>query len=84
MDVDSSDWADAKVAKRQAFNRISEARSQGDWLKAWQAWSSTLQMLRQQVRHQVPPAEPDLEFELQSEQSVLWYHTEAVSVSIAA
>jgi hypothetical protein len=37
-----SDWADAKLAEREAFNRISEARSQADWLKAWQTWTSTL------------------------------------------
>jgi hypothetical protein len=73
MNLDLSDWADARVAERQAFNRISEARSQGDWLKAWQAWSSTLQRLRQQARHvdPAPEAEPDLEFELRSDQSVL-------------
>jgi hypothetical protein len=73
MNVDFSDWADARVAERQAFNRISEARSQGDWLKAWQAWSSTLQRLRQQARYidPAPAAEPDLELELRSDQSVL-------------
>jgi hypothetical protein len=67
-----SDYADAKLAERQAFNRISEARSQADWLEAWQAWTSTLQRLRQQARDpdRAPAAEPVSEFELQSEQSV--------------
>jgi hypothetical protein len=68
----SSDWADAKLAERQAFNRISEARSQADWLKAWQTWTSTLERLRRQARYPDPAlaAEAVSEFESQSEQSV--------------
>jgi hypothetical protein len=72
MDGGSSNWAGAKLAEREAFNRISEARSQADWLKAWQAWSSTLQTLRRQARNGDPVLadEPEPAFELQSERSV--------------
>ena len=63
-----SEWAAAKLAERQAFNRISEARSQADWIEAWATWTSTLQRLRQEARHPdpAPAAEPESEFELQS------------------
>jgi hypothetical protein len=64
-----SDWAAAKLAERQAFNRISEARSQADWLKAWEIWTSTLQRLRHQARHPEPAPAAETEFELQFEQS---------------
>jgi hypothetical protein len=47
----SSDWADAKLAERQAFDRISEVRSQADWLKAWRTWTLAVQGLRQTARH---------------------------------
>ena len=67
----SSIWAEAKQAERQAFNRISDASSQADWLKAWETWASALQRLRQQARHPEPAAEPETEFNLQSDESVL-------------
>lgn len=65
-----SDWADAKLAERQAFDRISEARSQADWLKAWEAWTSALQRLRQQARgpHRMPVEELELEYAVLVEQ----------------
>jgi hypothetical protein len=47
----ASDWADAKLVERQAFDRISEARSQADWLKAWTTWTLTVQVLRQIAKH---------------------------------
>ena len=59
-----SDWAGAKLAEHQAYKRISEARSQADWLKAWETWASTLQRLRQQARHPEPAAQPESELEL--------------------
>jgi hypothetical protein len=64
-----SNWADAKLAERQAFNRISEARSQVDWLKAWETWTSTLQRLRQKARHPEIECitEPESQFDLESE-----------------
>jgi hypothetical protein len=62
-----SEWTDAKSAERQAFDRISEARNQTDWLKAWETWTATVQRLRQQARHPDPGREPELELELQSE-----------------
>ena len=69
--VVSSDWADAKLAERQAFNRVSEARSQADWLKAWTTWTSTIHILRQKAKHpgfeRVPALEPESEVELQFE-----------------
>jgi hypothetical protein len=34
----SSEWADAK-------------RSQADWLKAWTAWTLTVQVLRQRAKY---------------------------------
>jgi hypothetical protein len=67
----SSDWAEAKQAERQAFNRISDAGNQADWLKAWETWGSALQRLRQQARRPEPAAEPESEIMLQSEESVL-------------
>jgi hypothetical protein len=65
-----SDWADAKLAEREAFSRISEARSQADWLNAWHRWTSTLQRLRQQARRPELATEPESEFKLQSDESV--------------
>ena len=66
--VVSSDWADAKLAERQAFKRISEARNQADWLRAWETWTSTLQRLRKQARH--PEFDlSELELEAQSLQA---------------
>jgi hypothetical protein len=64
-----SDWADAKLAERQAFNRISEARSQAEWLKAWENWTSALQRLRQLARkpEEEPAGEPELAFESEAE-----------------
>jgi hypothetical protein len=72
MHCDSSDWADAKLAEHQAFNGISEARSQGEWLQAWENWASALQRLRRQARRPdpVPTAEAEWEFELRTTQSV--------------
>jgi hypothetical protein len=63
----SSDWADAKLAERQAFSQISEARSQADWLKAWETWTSTLQRLRKQARRPEFDRVPESNFELLSE-----------------
>jgi hypothetical protein len=60
-----SNWADAKLAERQAFNRISEARNQADWLKAWETWTSAVQRLRQEARHpefdRMPESESEIE-----------------------
>ena len=67
--VVSSNWAEATQAERQAFNRISDASSQADWLKAWETWASALQRLRQQARRPEPAAET--ECKLQSDESVL-------------
>jgi len=63
------DWVEAKLAEGQAFNRISEARSQADWVKAWRTWTSTIQRLRQLARHPEPATEPESKVELQSEQA---------------
>ena len=67
--VNPSNWTDAKLAERQAFNRISEARSQGEWVEAWRTWTSTIQGLRQLARHPESATEPDSEVELRSEQA---------------
>jgi hypothetical protein len=67
----SSNWAEAMQAERQAFNRISDASSQADWLKAWETWASALRRLRQQARRPELAAEPEAEFKFQSDQSVL-------------
>jgi hypothetical protein len=67
--VISSNWANAKLAERQSFNQISEARNQEDWLKAWRRWALELRGLRQQARSPdtVPPTELESVFEPQSE-----------------
>jgi hypothetical protein len=64
-----SDWVEAKLAEGQAFNRISEARSQADWVKAWRTWTLTIQGLRQLARHPASATEPESEVELKSEQA---------------
>ncbi len=56
-------WAGAKLAEREAFNRISEARSQADWLEAWRNWASMVQQLHQQAKHPEPVSTPEFEFE---------------------
>ena len=68
--MNRSDWAEAKLAETQAFKRISEARSQPDWLKAWATWTSAVQRLRRLARHPEPATEDESKFELQPEQSV--------------
>jgi hypothetical protein len=70
--ADSSNWADAKLAERQAFNQIAEAGSQADWLNAWKNWASTLQQLRQQARmiHLAPAAEVGSPSDFHPEQSI--------------
>jgi hypothetical protein len=68
--MNPSDWAEAKLAESQAFKRISEARSQADWLEAWGTWTSTIQRLRQLARHPEPATEAESEFELQAAQFV--------------
>ena len=64
-----SNWADAKLAERQPFSRISEARSQAEWLKAWENWTSALQRLRRLARkpEQDLVDEPELAFESEVE-----------------
>jgi hypothetical protein len=64
--MNPSDWAEAKLTESQAFKRISEANSQADWLKAWGAWTATVQRLRQLAKHPEPATEGEAEFELQS------------------
>ena len=65
------DWVEAKLAEGQAFNGISEARSQADWVQAWRTWTLTVQRLRDLAKHPEPVRlSPSSEFEFQSEQSV--------------
>jgi hypothetical protein len=61
-------WAVAKLAKREAFNRISEARSQAEWFEAWQYWASMVQQLRQQAKHPEPVSTSAFEFEFDAGQ----------------
>jgi hypothetical protein len=69
--VNSSNWADAKLAERRAFNRISDGRSQAEWLELWKAWILALGNLREKAKHPGPEREADSELvEAQSSQVV--------------
>jgi hypothetical protein len=65
----SSNWDDAKLAERQAFNRISEGRSQAEWLESWKAWISALRDLREKAKHPGFEREAELELEAKSPQA---------------
>jgi hypothetical protein len=54
-------WAVAKLAEREAFSRISEARSQAEWFEAWRHWASMVQQLHQQAKHPEPESMPAFE-----------------------
>jgi hypothetical protein len=56
-------WGAAKLAEREAFDQISWARSQAEWLDAWQHWTSMVQQLRQQAKHPEPVSIPAFEFD---------------------
>jgi hypothetical protein len=56
-------WGIAKLAEREAFDQISWARSQAEWLDAWRHWASTVQLLRQQAKHREPVSISAFEFD---------------------
>jgi hypothetical protein len=53
------EWASAKLAEREAFNRISEARTQAAWFNAWRTWAATVRKLHQQAKRPEPTSTPE-------------------------
>ncbi len=53
------EWASAKLAEREAFNRISEARTQAAWFNAWRTWAAMVQKLHQQAKRPEPTSTPE-------------------------
>jgi hypothetical protein len=53
------EWATAKLAEREAFNRISAARTQTEWFSAWRIWAATVRNLHQQAKRPEPTSTPE-------------------------